>query len=52
MYDWGTAYELELETERPEELKTELEALLTQRGVPFSDSQRTKFANFRHKTLI
>lgn len=50
-YPWGTLHELECETERPQELKKELEELLRSHGVPFSYTTKSKFANFVDKTL-
>ena len=50
-YPWGTLHELECETERPQELKQELEDLLTSHGVPYSYTTKSKFANFVDKTL-
>jgi len=45
-FAWGTLYEVEVESARPEEVKAELEALLKGKGVPFSYSSTTKFHNF------
>lgn len=50
-YDFGTLYELECETERPEELKKELEDWLQQHDVQYQYSTTTKFARFVNKTL-
>lgn len=51
-YPWGSMYEIECETDRPEELKESLEALLRDHNIPFGDSKRSKFANFVNKTLV
>lgn len=51
-YPWGTLYELEAETDKPEALRSQLEALLQQQGVPYSYSTTSKFANFVNKTLL
>ena len=51
LYEWGTLYELECETERPEVVKPRLEALLRGAGVDFRDSTTSKFSNFRNRTL-
>ena len=51
-YPWGSMYEIECETDKPEALKESLEALLREHNVPFGDSKRSKFANFMNKTLI
>jgi adenylate cyclase class IV len=51
-YPWGCMYEIECETETPEQLKESLEAMLTKHNIPFEDSQRSKFQNFLNKSLI
>lgn len=50
-YPWGTLFEIECETENPEELKGELETFLSNNYIPFSDTKKSKFANFKDKTL-
>lgn len=50
-YPWGSLFEIECETENPEELKTILETFLFDHHIPFSDSTKSKFANFKDKTL-
>lgn len=50
-YPWGSLFEIECETENPEELKTMLETFLSDHHIPFSDSTKSKFANFKDKTL-
>jgi uncharacterized protein YjbK len=50
-YPWGTLHELECETTTPQKLKLELESLLDNYGVAYSDSTKSKFANFVDKTL-
>lgn len=50
-YPWGTLHELECETTTPQKLKLELESLLDTYGVAYSDSTKSKFANFVDKTL-
>jgi len=50
-YPWGTVYELECETDKPEALKGELESYLNSLGIPYSYSTKSKFANFIDKTL-
>ena len=37
--------------DKPEALKAELEGFLAARGVPYSYSTKSKFANFKDKTL-
>lgn len=51
-YPWGCLYELEAETDKPEELRGQLEALLQGQGIPYSYSKTSKFANFINKTLL
>lgn len=50
-YPWGTLHELEAETSKPQELKAEIETMLKERGISFSYSTKSKFANFIEKTL-
>lgn len=50
-YPWGSMFEIECETEEPEELKATLETFLSDNYIPFSDSKKSKFANFMDKTL-
>lgn len=50
-YPWGSMFELECETDSPESLKKEIEDLLETHNIPFSDSKKSKFANFMDKTL-
>lgn len=38
--------------DKPEELRSQLEALLQQEGIPYSYSKTSKFANFVNKTLL
>lgn len=52
LYEWGTVYEIELETDEPEKIQQKLEDFLKEHNVPFTYSGRTKFGNFRHKTLL
>ncbi|KAI8471375.1 MAG: CYTH-like domain-containing protein [Monoraphidium minutum] len=51
-YPWGTLYELECETDQPEALREQLEALLASHGVAYSYSKTSKFANFINRTLV
>eukprot|EP00890_Picochlorum_soloecismus_P004631 jgi/Picsp_1/5169/NSC_02532-R1_protein len=50
-YPWGCLFELECETDSPESLKKEIGDLLETHHIPFSDSTKSKFANFMDKTL-
>ena len=45
-FKWGTLYEIEVESTQPEAVKAKLEALLRERGIPFTYSSTTKFHNF------
>ncbi|KAF8057781.1 TTM3 [Scenedesmus sp. PABB004] len=45
-YEWGSLYELEAESDKPEALRARLEALLQEQGVAYSYSSTSKFANF------
>eukprot|EP00882_Tetradesmus_deserticola_P014604 GHRQ01015534.1.p1 GENE.GHRQ01015534.1~~GHRQ01015534.1.p1 ORF type:complete len:262 (+),score=144.30 GHRQ01015534.1:295-1080(+) len=51
-YPWGCVYELEAETDKPEELRSQLEELLQSHGIQYSYSTTSKFANFINKTLV
>lgn len=51
-YPWGTLYELECETDQPEALRAQLEALLASNGVKYEYSKTSKFANFVNRTLL
>eukprot|EP00879_Flechtneria_rotunda_P016822 GHRR01017607.1.p1 GENE.GHRR01017607.1~~GHRR01017607.1.p1 ORF type:complete len:202 (+),score=60.18 GHRR01017607.1:305-910(+) len=51
-YEWGRLYELEAETDKPEELRSQLESLLQQHGIQYSYSKTSKFANFINRTLL
>ncbi|KAF8054827.1 TTM3 [Scenedesmus sp. PABB004] len=51
-YEWGTLYELEAETDKPEALRARLEALLQEQDVAYSYSSTSKFANFIQRTLV
>lgn len=50
-YPWGCLYEIECETHEPDVLKARIESLLSEHGIPFSNAQKSKFANFKDKTL-
>lgn len=50
-YEWGTCYEIEIETEDPEPTKVKLEQFLESKGIPYKYGTKTKFANFRQRTL-
>jgi len=50
-FEHGTLYEIECETDQPEQLRDKLEAFLGQQGVQYRYSDTSKFANFVNKTL-
>ncbi|KAK9800869.1 hypothetical protein WJX73_002996 [Symbiochloris irregularis] len=50
-FEWGTVFEIEVETEEPEQLKGKLESFLHEHQVSYSYSSVTKFHNFINKTL-
>jgi adenylate cyclase class IV len=50
-FEWGTVYEIEIESATPDVLLAKVEALLKERGIPFKHGTTTKFANFVNKTL-
>lgn len=50
-YPWGSLYEIECETQEPDVLKAQLEQLLSENAIPFSNATKSKFANFKDKTL-
>jgi uncharacterized protein YjbK len=50
-YPWGTIFEIECETDAPEEMKHQLSDFLNLHSISFSDSTKSKFANFVDKTL-
>eukprot|EP00775_Hariotina_reticulata_P007407 gene7407-7616_t len=52
MYPWGTLYELEAETDKPEELRDQLEKMLQKESITYSYSTTSKFANFINTTLL
>lgn len=51
-FSHGTLYEIECETDHPEDMKVELEAFLQAQGVSYSYSQTSKFANFVNTSLL
>lgn len=50
-FDFGLTWEIEVETATPEILRSKLEQALTNAGIKFSYSKKTKFANFITKTV-
>jgi len=50
-FEHGTLYEIECETEKPEEVKGKLQSFLEEMGIPHRYSTSSKFANFVKKTL-
>lgn len=51
-FEWGTVYEIELETERPEELRNKLEDFCKANGIAYQQATVTKFQNFINKSLL
>lgn len=47
LFDFGTSYEIECESETPLQAKSLIEELLAGNGIPFSYSMASKFAVFR-----
>ncbi|XP_043721934.1 triphosphate tunnel metalloenzyme 3 isoform X2 [Telopea speciosissima] len=50
-YDFGTCYEIECESDDPENVKKLLEGFLTDNGISYSYSEVSKFAIFRSGKL-
>ncbi|GAV82083.1 CYTH domain-containing protein [Cephalotus follicularis] len=50
-YGFGTCYEIECESEDPDEVKKELEGFLKENGIEYKYSEMTKFAVFRSGKL-
>ncbi|KAJ3273567.1 hypothetical protein HDV01_004334 [Terramyces sp. JEL0728] len=51
-YDFGNAYEIEVEHSDPETTKELLEGLFKSNGIAFSYSKRSKFGNLKAKEII
>lgn len=51
MYEFGTCYEIECESTKPEEAKKMLEEFLKENGISYSYSKASKFAIFRSGKL-
>ncbi|KAF5841326.1 CYTH-like domain-containing protein [Dunaliella salina] len=51
-YEWGTMYEIEVETVNPEVLKPKLETFLTSNAIQHSYSKSSKFGNFKNRSLL
>ncbi|KAK9269011.1 hypothetical protein L1049_000779 [Liquidambar formosana] len=51
MYGFGTCYEVECESAKPEEVKKVLEEFLKENGISYSYSESSKFAIFRSGKL-
>ena len=50
-YDFGTCYEIECESDDPEKVKKVLEYFISENGVAFRHSVKSKFAIFRSGKL-
>ncbi|KAJ3255937.1 hypothetical protein HK103_005853 [Boothiomyces macroporosus] len=51
-YDFGTAYEIEVEHADPETTRAQLEGLFNSHGITFSYSKRSKFGNLKAREII
>ncbi|PSS13899.1 Triphosphate tunel metalloenzyme 3 like [Actinidia chinensis var. chinensis] len=51
MFDFGTCYEIECESEEPEKTKEMIEGFLKENGIEYSYSEASKFAIFRSGKL-
>lgn len=51
LYDWGTVYEIECETDEPEQVREKLSAFLKKHGIESKFNTTTKFANFINRSL-
>ncbi|KAH6561286.1 hypothetical protein BASA50_000567 [Batrachochytrium salamandrivorans] len=51
-YPFGTAYEIEVETEDPQHAKDLLLPLLTSKGISYVYSKRSKFANMKFGSIL
>ena len=52
IYDWGTVYEVECETDKPVYLRDSLSAWLQKQSIDFEFNTTTKFQNFVNKSLV
>eukprot|EP00026_Physarum_polycephalum_P016755 Phypoly_transcript_17749.p1 GENE.Phypoly_transcript_17749~~Phypoly_transcript_17749.p1 ORF type:complete len:200 (+),score=49.61 Phypoly_transcript_17749:160-759(+) len=50
-YDFGTTWEIEIESTTPEEIQTKVQKFLTENNIPFKQSLKSKFANFLAKKV-
>ncbi|XP_050214041.1 triphosphate tunnel metalloenzyme 3 isoform X2 [Mercurialis annua] len=50
-FEFGVCFEVECETDKPEEAKIEIEAFLKENGIDYKDSEMSKFAIFRSGKL-
>lgn len=50
-YGFAENWEIEVETEEPEQLKTKLETMLNKLAVQYGYSKASKFANFMNKKI-
>lgn len=51
-YPFGTGWEIEIETTNPEQVKKQMESLLNENGIAFTESKRNKFLNLINGTII
>ncbi|KAJ3166809.1 hypothetical protein HK101_011860 [Irineochytrium annulatum] len=52
VFPFGKAWEIEIETSDPKGAEERVKALLDSNGIPFSHSQRNKFANMRARSIL
>lgn len=52
IYDFGTNYELECETDHPEDLRDKIEKIFNINGINYKYRTSTKFACFMNRSLI
>ena len=51
-YTFGKAFEIEIESEKPEEAKKVVEAFLTENGIHYSFSKRSKYGNLKAGAIL
>ena len=51
-FEWGTVFEIEIESATPEVVLAKVEAFLKEHSIPYEYGTTTKFANFVNKTLL
>lgn len=51
-YEFGIAYEIEIESTEPERAKSVVEKLLTDNGIGFGFSKRSKYGNLKAGSIL